>query len=471
MLLGSISIGSIEEWEAPPGAAVSWRASPASCAKAAAAPVSDVPVSYMQAQHLRGFVDQRAKGLDYSRLVIVTCDVPGQCDIRAMTYVVNAHVRRHDTFRSWFEYRDECDIVRHTMTNPADIKFVPTRHGELTSGELRELTLSTPDPLHWDCFTYGIVQYPDRFTIYVSIDHLHMDATFAGVTLMEFHAMYTTLVGGGAPLALPEAGSYDAFCVRQKELLGSLTSDSPQVRAWADFATNNNGSLPDFPLPLGDPLQPCGAEVWVETIMDEDQTSAFEAMCVDAGARFIGGMLACIGLVEHELTGAETYYGLTPSDTRKTTADLMTMGWFTGLIPITVPISDRSFAEAAAAAQESFDAGRQLVDVPFYRVLELRDELTWPRPNFQVINFLDAGAAPLSVLLTTELESMRIGMFSDGVYSYQMTVFLVRLKDRTAVSVVYPNNPEAHESVGRYVKVLKSTCARVLENLGAGSRR
>lgn len=66
---------------------------------------------------------------------------------------------------------------------------------------------------------------------------------------------------------------------------------------------------------------------------------------------------------------------------------------------------------------------------------------------------------------------MRIGMFSDGVYSYQMTVFLVRLKDRTAVSVVYPNNPEAQESVGRYVKVLKSTCARVLENLSAGSRR
>ena len=62
MLLGSVSIGSIEEWEAPPGSAVSWRASPASCAKAAEAPVSDVPVSYMQAQHLRGFVDQRAKG-------------------------------------------------------------------------------------------------------------------------------------------------------------------------------------------------------------------------------------------------------------------------------------------------------------------------------------------------------------------------------------------------------------------------
>ena len=33
-------------------------------------------------------------------------DVPGQCDIRAMTYVINAHLRRHATYHSWFEYND-----------------------------------------------------------------------------------------------------------------------------------------------------------------------------------------------------------------------------------------------------------------------------------------------------------------------------------------------------------------------------
>ncbi len=34
-----------------------------------------------------------------------------------------------------------------------------------------------------------------------------------------------------------------------------------------------------------------------------------------------------------------TYYGLTPRDTRRTPADAMTRCWFTGLIPITVPIA------------------------------------------------------------------------------------------------------------------------------------
>ena len=43
-----------------------------------------------------------------------------------MTYVLNAHLRRHDTYRSWFEYTDADHIVRHTISEPADIELVPT---------------------------------------------------------------------------------------------------------------------------------------------------------------------------------------------------------------------------------------------------------------------------------------------------------------------------------------------------------
>ncbi len=73
--------------------------------------------------------------------------------------------------------------------------------------------------------------------------------------------------------------------------------------------------------------------------------------------------MACSALVEHELTGVETYYGLTPYDTRSTPEEIMTLGWFTGMIPVTVPAST-SFAEAARAAQASFDAGMELANVP-----------------------------------------------------------------------------------------------------------
>ena len=91
--------------------------------------------------------------------------------------------------------------------------------------------------------------------------------------------------------------------------------------------------------------------------MDTAQTERFESACTAAGARFVGGLFACLAQVEHELTGALTYYGLTPRDSRTAGDNFMTQGWFTGLIPIIVPIAATSFSDAAWAAQASFDSG------------------------------------------------------------------------------------------------------------------
>ncbi|HEY0228836.1 MAG TPA: condensation domain-containing protein, partial [Mycobacterium sp.] len=354
--------------------------------------------------------------------------------------------------------------VRRTMQDATDIEFVPINHGELKLDDIRGLAVYTPDPLQWGCFQFGVIQGDDHFTFFASVDHVHVDAMIVGVTLMEFHMMYGSLVGGGAPLELPEAGSYDAFCIRQRQFTDALTAQSPQIRAWTEFAQSNDGSLPEFALPLGDPSKPSEADIVTMRMLDEQQTARFESACTEAGARFIGGVLACCGLAEHELTGAQTYYGLTPRDTRKTATDALTQGWFTGLIPITVPIADTSFEDAARAAQLSFDTDVQLAEVPYDRVIELAPALHQPRPNFPVINFLDAGTAPLSVLLTAELDGLNIGVYSDGRYSYQMSIYVIRVEQETAVTVMFPDNPEAEKSVARYLDALKSVFERVAES-------
>jgi hypothetical protein len=456
-------VGTLLEWEPTSGKAVSWCPTPKSLEKAAEAPLSDVPVSYMQDQHIRGYCEQKAKGLDYSRLMVISCDAPGQCDIRAMDFIVNAHLRRHDTYRSSFEYTGDGKIIRRAMKNPNDIRFVPVEHGELTLDQARDLVVSTPDALQWDCFRFGIIQGAEHFTFYASIDHVHVDAMVLGVVLMEFHMMYAALVGGNQPLQLPPPGSYDKFCVDQMERTSALTLESPQVRAWTEFAEANDGSYPDFPLPLGDPLIPWGADIVTETMLDEGETARFEAACIGAGARFIGGVMACAGFAEHELTGAPTYYGLTPSDTRKTPEDALTQGWFTGLVPVTVPIAGYDFGDAAKVAQESFDTNRQLAETPYGRVMELAPWLQKPRPNFPVLNFLDAGTAPLSALLTAQLDDLNIGVFSDGRYSYQLCIYVMRVQEQTAVTVMYPDNPIARESVAKYVEALKSVYRRVVD--------
>lgn len=457
--LGKVTIGPVQDWVPAQGTVVSWAPSEAALAKARQAPVSDVPASYMQSEHLRTFSAYADQGLDMARLYIAVWDIPGRCDIRAMTYVINSHLRRHDTYRNWFEYTDADHIVRRTIPDPKDIEFVPTKHGEMTPAEWQSHILATPNPLEWDCFRFMLIQRPDHFTFCVCVDHLYIDAMFIGVMFTEIHTMYTALVRGGAPIRLGDAGSYLEYCRRQHQRMSALTLDSPQVRAWIEFLENNDGTLPESRLPLGTSAP---TELMSATLLDKRQTAAFESACVAAGARFSGGVFACAALAERELTGAETYYGLIATDTRRTPADFMTTGWYTGFVPITVPVA-ATFADTARAAQASFDSCQDLANVPWSRVLELAPWLKRPQRRVPLLFFLDAGVPPLSAVVNSHLNESNARIYHDGGVPAQFDIRVNRLEDETHLVVLFPDNPVARESVTRYIAALKPVYLRVAE--------
>src|SRR5919204_6458073 len=129
----ALALEGIRDWVDAPGVLVSWDPKPATLEKALEAPISAVPASYQQAQHLRAYREYAAHGAEMARLNIPAWNIAGKCDIAAMTYVINSYLRRHDTYHSWFEFNDAGEIVRRTIRNPADITLVPTDHGEVTS--------------------------------------------------------------------------------------------------------------------------------------------------------------------------------------------------------------------------------------------------------------------------------------------------------------------------------------------------
>jgi len=458
--VGKMDVGTIHDWAPELGSVVSWHPAPATVEKVRQAPVNAVPASFNQIQHLRDYRAYAARGLDMSRLVIAAWNIPGRCDIRTMTYVINAHLRRHDTYHSWFEHTDGDGIVRHTIGEARDIELVPTDYGEMTPTEWRSHLLATPNPLEWDCFRFAIIQRADHFTFCVCIDHLYIDAMFFGVIFTEIHMMYAILIGGGAPTALAQSGSYRDYCLRQHHYASALTLNSPEVRAWVEFFENNDGTLPTWPLPLGDPMTPC--DLICVRIMDERQTAEFESACTSVGARFCGGVFACVALAEYELTGAATYHGIIPIDIRRTPVDFMTTGWFTGYVPLSVPVSGSSFADIARAAQASYDTGRDAAHVPVDRVLELAPWLRKPEWGVPLLFFLDAGMPPLSALVSAQLEGLAGGIYNDGgILLGQINVRVNRLADETQLTVLFPNNPIARESVTRYIETLRSVFARV----------
>ena len=462
---GEEAFGSISEWAPDPGSVVCWHPSATSLAKVRQALVSDVPPSPQQARHLRNFRDHVTRGVEMSRLCIGSWDMPGQCDIRVLTYVINAHLRRHDTYHSWFEFTDADQIVRHNLRDPADIQCVPIKHGEMTPAAWREHIVGTPSPLQWDCFRFAIIQHADYWTFCFAMDHLYIDAQFVGALRLELYLMYTALLAGGAPISLPAAGSYQDYCVQQHRYTSGLTLDSPEVRAWVDFFENNDGTLPDCPVSLGDGSGSC--DLMFVRVMDERQTAQFESACIAAGARFSGGVFSCAALAQYELTGAETYYGLIAHDTRSTLAEFLTIGWFTGFVPITIPVYASSFGDTARAAQESFDSGKDLANVPFNRVLELAPWLRMPQQRVPLLFHLDTSSPLLSTIVNADWSVSSMRVYHDSRVPARFDLRVNRYDNETHVVVFFPNNPIARESVTRYVETLKSIYVRVAEGRGA----
>lgn len=462
---GKITAQDVHDWVLDPGLVVSWHASATSLAKIHQAPVSAVPASHQQTRHIRNFREHAARDVEMSRLCIAAWDIPGQCDLRAMTYVFTAHLRRHDTYHSWFEYTDDGCIIRHTISDPTDISLKPTTYGQMTPTQWQDHLLTTPDPLQWDCFRFAIIQYPDHFTCCVVSDHLRIDAMVIGVVFMEVNQMYSDLITGRPPTVLAAAGSYANYCVRQQHYTSGLTLESAEIGRWIDFFENNDGALPDCPISLGDGSGAC--DIMAVRLLDEQQTIQFESACTAAGARFSGGVLACTALADYALVGTQTYYGLIVTDTRSGPEDFVTTGWFAGFVPVTVPVDASSFSKTVNSAQASFDSNVDLADVPFELVLELAPWLRMPNQRIRLLFHTDVGVGPLSAIGSSQLDTLNARLFHDGGVPARFDLRVNRFDGVTDAVVFFPNNPVARESVSKYLAMLKNIYVRIAENRDA----
>jgi hypothetical protein len=329
--------------------------------------------------------------------------------------------------------------------------------------------LSTPDPLQWDCFRFGIIQRDDHFTIFAIVDHLHCDPTIIAGLYTEIVMNYRLLVAGRALVQGTPPASHDDFCIREQQHVASLSLDSAEVRKWIEFAEHNGGTLPDFPLPLGDLSQATGGDVVVDRLMDQQQTAEFESRCIAAGARVSGGLFACIALAQHELTGATTYYGLAPTDKRRSLAEFSTMGWFTGVVPFTVPVNPTSFEETARAAQASFDSNMDLANVSFNEILKLAPWLRAWGPNCTMVNYMDAGLPPFSATVTSHMKDANVSIYCDPRDPAHLYFSVIRLFDEVSMWVNLPRNAIAKDSVIRYVSAMKSVLNRAADGRYTGA--
>ena len=450
----------LSAWMGRPAHMTVWRPTAAAMDHARAAPLSLVPLSHEQEQHLRAFRACEARGEEMARMIIVVWEEAGLCDLQAMSDVVTAHLRRHDTYHSWFDTHHGA-IMRHVLADPSAIAVEPVELGLADAEIWQKQANATPSPFAWDCFQFGILQRADGFTCFASVDHRNADLSVIPLMMTEIHEVYRAAARGGGPLRLLPAGRYLDYCARQRELTDRMTLTDPGIAAWIDFLHRHDGRLPPFPLPLGVEDDRCLAEYVEVPVFEAAGMAAFEAACAAAGARVIGGLLACATQTGHMFAGGGRQGLVTPMSTRKSPTAFRTAGWCMGVVPIDLNHDNQDFAECARKAQALFEERLPLAHVPIERVLELAADLPTIRPaatGGMMLSYNDMSRPPLS----PRIERLRQAAqgrshISDGMAG-QVSLWFFRTPRGLTLSAAYPANDTARASMRDYLEALRNAC-------------
>ncbi|MFI1462145.1 condensation domain-containing protein [Nocardia carnea] len=452
-----VNYGFFEEWDPAGGVLTTWTATPHSREAARRAPAHPTPPSYQQEVYLRAAYREDGQGFRASRLCMIAFDLPGVPDHRAMTRTVNAFLRRHDTFTCHFVPRVDGSFERHRI-DPRTIDFRPVRHGATAgSAAIRShVQRETPGPLEWDCFTFGISERTDSFTVYAAIDHLHTDGVAQALTFVDLLTIYSAECAG-RPAALPEITGHIAYCDRDRRVNRQLGPHSPGVREWRNILYRHGGEIPAFPLDTGVVRggYTRGAQVTV-TLLPEAQAVEFDELCANQGGRFLAGILAAAACVERELVGRPRYLGLTPVNTRHEVGEAASVGWYTNLVPVSFPVGAAdTFASLVGSAQRAMDQARQLSDISLHRVLELAEHDpnigAAPGCSTPMLSYLDIRRIPGVAMFT----AVNGGIYANPISPREVYIWVNRFADATRITLLFPDNGRARESVDRYLSALR----------------
>ena len=446
-----VSFGLIGDWKPKSGRVTTWKPTADIIDVVHSAPPHPVPPSHIQEEYLKSAYRNRNSGFRFSRLCLVTFDIFSPLDADAMTRAINTFVRRHDTFASWFSTDDD-GVVRH-VTDPAIIELAPVEHGIFEDQEALRLHVqdTTPGPPNWDCFSFGVVDRGDEFTVYAAVDHLDTDGISQALTVFELRSLYLDAVEGTLDVG-PCLGSYLDYCAREREASATLTLESPEIRQWIDLVRSNGGDLPSFALPLDAHSQKyTRSEVTMLPLFDHEEAVQFDDACERVGAKFTGGIFAAAAIAEYELVGRESYLGLTPKSTRSTPGEFGAIGWFSSLVPVHFNVAGAlSFTHLAGAAQRAFETGKLLADVSYHRVLQLvtpecgiTTEPGWSAP---MISYVDVRKLPGADIVS----SINGGLFGNQGSSDEVYMWINRFEEATGATFMYPGTDVARESIQRY---------------------
>ncbi|MCF8590298.1 condensation domain-containing protein [Gordonia liuliyuniae] len=360
--------------------------------------------SHNHEQHLRAAFEYRARtqregGRESWLGLSIDFDEP--MSVPAVRAAMLAWIDRHEVLRTHVVLKH--DHTERYSTAPGSAHLTMSRIGWYTETPLLlEQVAGSFDrataPLHWPAYRFATVARADSFTLLFAADHSLVDGYSLVTAQYELTELYRA-AREGRPHTLESTSSYIEFSNGERSRADSADATHPAVQTWREFLARH-GSVPHF-APLApvesSPDEPFDIEHPPQAsrtlrLLDDAQTRAFEATAAAAGGNLLAGLVATLALAYHRVAPSEDFAVVMPRHTRNDPAWLHALGWFVGLSPVAVDVSDSpDLTTATRRAAQGLRDGRHGASLPFLRVAELLGPP--PAPRF-VVSFMDTRGTP-----------------------------------------------------------------------------
>lgn len=455
-------VTSADLWTPAPGTVVSWDVEPGGT------PGRRVDLSLNQRNHLAAAVAGEP-----SVWMAAGFDVEGPVDVAALEGAYRAVVARHSALQVGATVVAGAVHGRHH--DAADLRWtrradVPTSTVAETRDHVRRELDAACWPLSYPAFWPAAISRPDRSTVVLGLDHLHVDAYSLAVLVDDLHTVYVGLAEEGRVPDLPETACFVAGLAAPPL---RVPADDVRLRSWHDFLARQDHRLPTFPLSLGvEPGERAAQRTEVSVLGDAGVADRLGGHARLHGGSTATAVLAALACAVADVGGPAVLPLLMPVHLRSTPAERRTVGWLTTTVPVELASHPDPCATLAHAAR-AVAAARAMAAVPLDQVLgSVSRPLVRERTDVFMASYLDYRRLPGH----RELLGRRAHHVSAPTLADDLQVWVSRTPEGLGVRVRTPATLTAARVVAsllerwreRIASMTSGPCSSPLALTGAG---
>ena len=387
----------------------------------------DLPLSF--AQHRLWFLDQLEPGsAAYNMSGVI--HLSGELDHKALEHSLSEIIRRHESLRSTFDFKDGKPIqvvheARPVVLPLEDLSALSEIEREAQAERLAIVDAKQPvDLKSGPLARFNLLRLEaERHMLLLTLHHIVSDGWSIGVFMRELAALYEAFVKG-QPSPLPELSiQFADYAAWQAEQSGGVVFDR-QLAYW-------KAQLEDAPLALAlpfdrprPPAQTFKGATHILTL-PRDLTDAIKVLSNQEEVTTFMTLLASFAALLGHWSGEEDLVIGTDVANRNRLETEAIIGLFVNQLVLRAKVGkERGFLDLLKQVKETTIGAYANQDLPFDKLVEaLRPERKLGRnPLFQVMfGFFNAPAPPLE---TAGLK-LRLAEFDNDTSVFDLSLYLI----------------------------------------------